>query len=50
MSCLTNVLDLTKNTFDIYTNAKKSFDNKKYQLSLELFGKVIFDLIQFNLN
>ena len=49
---LGNVLKLTKDTFDLYTLAKKNFDDLKYQKSFDLFGKVIFNLytIKKNLN
>ena len=49
---LGNVLKLTKDTFDLYTHAKKNFDDLKYQKSFDLFGKVIFNLytIKKNLN
>ena len=49
---LGSVLKLTQDTFDLYTKAKKYFDDKKFQKSFELFGKVIFNLydIKKNLN
>lgn len=49
---LGSVLKLTKDTFDLYTLAKKNFDELKYQESFDLFGKVIFNLytIKKNLN
>jgi len=49
---LGSVLKLTQDTFNLYTKAKKYFDDKKFQKSFELFGKVIFNLynIKKNLN
>lgn len=49
---LGSVLKLTQDTFNLYTKAKKYFDETKYQKSFELFGKVIFNLytIKKNLN
>ena len=44
MTEITEVLNITRTTFDLYNKAINLFDNADYYESCNLFGQVIFNL------